>query len=102
MTDSFARASFVYIVKGKRVIGYDNAEGKGDHRHYTSSVMPHLLVLILSHKQPDFKQLITLNFLLPPHHILGYTNSETLYIRSIFFAFQKNLYAKAAQAYSYR
>ena len=26
--------SFVYIVKGKRVIGYDNAEGKGDHRHY--------------------------------------------------------------------
>lgn len=26
--------SFVYIVKGRRVIGYDNAEGKGDHRHY--------------------------------------------------------------------
>lgn len=26
--------SLVYIVKGKRVIGYDNAEGKGDHRHY--------------------------------------------------------------------
>jgi hypothetical protein len=23
----------VYIVDGKRVIGYDNAEGKGDHRH---------------------------------------------------------------------
>lgn len=22
------------MVKGKRVIGYDNAEGKGDHRHY--------------------------------------------------------------------
>ena len=26
--------SLVYVVKGKRVIGYDNAEGKGDHRHY--------------------------------------------------------------------
>jgi uncharacterized protein DUF6516 len=25
--------SLVYVVKGKRVIGYDNAEGKGDHRH---------------------------------------------------------------------
>jgi hypothetical protein len=27
------RYSFAYIVKGKRLIGYDNAEGKGDHRH---------------------------------------------------------------------
>jgi hypothetical protein len=26
--------SLVYIVEGERVIGYDNAEGKGDHRHY--------------------------------------------------------------------
>lgn len=26
--------SLVYIVDGKRAIGYDNAEGKGDHRHY--------------------------------------------------------------------
>ncbi|MHB8232709.1 MAG: toxin-antitoxin system TumE family protein [bacterium] len=25
--------SLVYIVKGERVIGYDNAEGKGDHKH---------------------------------------------------------------------
>lgn len=25
--------SLVYIVNGKRVIGYDNAEGKGDHKH---------------------------------------------------------------------
>ena len=28
--------SLVYIVKGKRVIGYDNAESKGDHRHFGS------------------------------------------------------------------
>lgn len=26
--------SLVYIVEDVRVIGYDNAEGKGDHRHY--------------------------------------------------------------------
>lgn len=25
--------SMAYIVNNKRVIGYDNAEGKGDHRH---------------------------------------------------------------------
>ena len=29
--------SLVYIVKGKRVIGYDNSEGKGDHIHYKDS-----------------------------------------------------------------
>ena len=26
--------SLAYIEKGKRLIGYDNAERKGDHRHY--------------------------------------------------------------------
>jgi len=26
--------SLVYIVGGGRTIGYDNAEGKGDHRHF--------------------------------------------------------------------
>lgn len=26
--------SLAYIEKGKRIIGYDNAERKGDHRHY--------------------------------------------------------------------
>ncbi len=26
--------SLVYIREGKRMIGYDNSEGKGDHRHY--------------------------------------------------------------------
>jgi len=25
--------SLAYIVDGQRVIGYDNAEGRGDHRH---------------------------------------------------------------------
>lgn len=26
--------SLVYIVAGERVIGYDNGERRGDHRHY--------------------------------------------------------------------
>ena len=33
--------SFVYIVNGKRAIGYDNAEGKGDHRHYYDQELPY-------------------------------------------------------------
>lgn len=33
--------SLVYIVQGERVIGYDNAEGKGDHRHYGGRVEPY-------------------------------------------------------------
>lgn len=30
--------SLVYIVGDKRVIGYDNSEKKGDHRHYRDTV----------------------------------------------------------------
>jgi len=37
--------SFVYIQKGVRVIGYDNAEGKGDHRHFYNGVTPHIVLL---------------------------------------------------------
>lgn len=33
--------SLVYIVEGVRVIGYDNAEGKGDHRHYHEREEPY-------------------------------------------------------------
>ena len=33
--------SLVYIVNGQRDIGYDNAEGKGDHRHYGDKEMPY-------------------------------------------------------------
>jgi hypothetical protein len=36
------RYSLVYIVGGKRVIGYDNGEGKGDHRHYGDKEEPYL------------------------------------------------------------
>lgn len=30
------------IVEGKRVIGYDNERGKGDHRHVRASEEPYL------------------------------------------------------------
>lgn len=38
------RYSFAYIVDGKRVVGYDNGEGKGDHRHYRGKEEPYLFV----------------------------------------------------------
>jgi len=33
--------SFAYIIHGERVVGYDNAEGKGDHRHYKGKENPY-------------------------------------------------------------
>ncbi len=33
--------SLVLIVNNKRIVGYDNAEGKGDHRHYGSQESPY-------------------------------------------------------------
>jgi hypothetical protein len=33
--------SLVYIKGGKRMVGYDNAEGKGDHRHYGDKEEPY-------------------------------------------------------------
>jgi hypothetical protein len=33
--------SCVYIIDGKRVIGYDNERGKGDHRHYLGAEAPY-------------------------------------------------------------
>jgi len=33
--------SLVYIVDDERVIGYDNAEGKGNHRHYRNKEEPY-------------------------------------------------------------
>ncbi len=34
--------SLVYIVNSRRIIGYDNAEGKGDHRHHKERETPYL------------------------------------------------------------
>ena len=33
--------SFAYIREGKRLVGYDNAEGKGDHKHVADREMPY-------------------------------------------------------------
>ncbi|RJQ59640.1 MAG: hypothetical protein C4530_09005 [Desulfobacteraceae bacterium] len=33
--------SLAYVEAGKRVIGYDNAEQKGDHRHYGRKEEPY-------------------------------------------------------------
>lgn len=33
--------SLVYIKNGSRIVGYDNAEGKGDHRHYGDKEKPY-------------------------------------------------------------
>jgi len=33
--------SLVYVVGGKRIIGYDNAERKGDHRHIRETTEPY-------------------------------------------------------------
>lgn len=33
--------SFAHIVDGERVVGYDNAEGKGDHRHFEGRQSPY-------------------------------------------------------------
>lgn len=33
--------SFAYIVNNKRIVGYDNHEQKGDHRHYKGREFPY-------------------------------------------------------------
>ncbi len=33
--------SLAYIKAGKRIVGYDNAEGKGNHRHYRNTEEPY-------------------------------------------------------------
>ena len=35
------RYSLVYILNGRRVLGYDNGERKGDHRHYEKKEEPY-------------------------------------------------------------
>lgn len=34
----------VYVVNGKRVVGYDHERGKGDHRHLGSREIPYHFV----------------------------------------------------------
>lgn len=34
--------SIAYVKRGERLIGYDNAEGKSDHRHYRDKEEPYV------------------------------------------------------------
>lgn len=38
--------SLVYIRGGKRLVGYDNHERKGDHRHYRSDTTPYAFTTV--------------------------------------------------------
>ena len=47
--------SIVYIKGDKRLVGYDNSEGKGDHRHYEEREEPYVFHDIW-HVIRDFKR----------------------------------------------
>lgn len=52
--------SIVYVKRDKRLIGYDNAEGKGDHRHFFEKEDPYLFTNIwdlLNDFKKDLKKL---------------------------------------------
>jgi hypothetical protein len=36
--------SLVYIQREERLIGYDNAEGKGDHKHFMGKEIPYRFI----------------------------------------------------------
>jgi hypothetical protein len=40
-TPDGVKISVVYVKNGKRLIGYDNAEGKGYHRHFMDQEEPY-------------------------------------------------------------
>jgi len=41
-TPDGVKISVVYVKNGKRLIGYDNAEGKGYHRHFLNQEEPYI------------------------------------------------------------
>jgi len=38
--------SLVYIRKGRRLVGYDNHERKGDHRHLRGTTIPYVFTTV--------------------------------------------------------
>ncbi|MEW6418922.1 MAG: DUF6516 family protein [Nitrospirota bacterium] len=50
--------SLVYIEKSQRIIGYDNAEGKGDHMHYREEERPYKFKSIRSLIEDFYKAVI--------------------------------------------
>lgn len=49
--------SLVYIVDDLRVIGYDNAEGRGDHRHVRGDVMSYKFVSLRKLAQDFYRDI---------------------------------------------
>lgn len=45
----------IYIIEGKRIIGYDNERGKGDHKHINDIEIPYEFIDIATLLK-DFKQ----------------------------------------------
>jgi hypothetical protein len=52
--------SLVYIVNDQRVIGYDNHERKGDHRHFGKQVEPYRFENIEKLREDFFKNVLRL------------------------------------------
>lgn len=38
--------SLVYVYKGQRLVGYDNHEHKGDHRHFHGAITPYTFTTV--------------------------------------------------------
>ncbi len=51
------RYSLAYIVDSKRLIGYDNAEGKRDHRHYIEKEKPYRFINLRRLTQDFYKDI---------------------------------------------
>ena len=47
--------SLVYVYKGQRLIGYDNHEHQGDHRHFHDTTTPYVFTTI-EHLIEDFRR----------------------------------------------
>jgi hypothetical protein len=47
--------SLVYIREGQRLIGYDNHERKGDHRHFRTTTIPYIFTTV-EHLIEDFRR----------------------------------------------
>lgn len=49
--------SLVYIVEDERIIGYDNAEGRGDHRHIRRTEKPYRFIDVWKLTQDFYKDI---------------------------------------------
>jgi hypothetical protein len=49
--------SLVYIVDDMRVIGYDNAEGRGDHRHIKGVIEPYKFISLQKLTQDFYRDI---------------------------------------------